>query len=153
MSWAMGDEAVKVQMFRFVDVLPMLKDHNAIARHLGVDLDNDDWQAVGHKTPLLVNLQPAGEYLAEDYHRAGGVPQVLKILLANGVLHGECMTIHGKTMAEMLKDIPAEPRKDQDVIRPWSNPIYKQIFTHHNKEQVRLINSNNLRNIRTTFYD
>ena len=54
------------------------------------------------------------------------MPQVLKILLANGVLHGECMTIHGKTMAEMLQDVPAEPRKDQDVIRPWSKPLYKE---------------------------
>ncbi len=58
--------------------------------------------------------------------RAGGVPQVLKILLVNGVLHGDCMTIHGKTIAEMLRDVPAEPRKDQDVIRPWSNPMYAQ---------------------------
>ena len=64
--------------------------------------------------------------MATDFHAAGGVPQVLKILLVNGVLHGECMTIHGKTMAEMLTDVPAEPRKDQDVIRPWSNPMYKQ---------------------------
>jgi dihydroxy-acid dehydratase len=64
--------------------------------------------------------------VAVDFHRAGGVPQVLKILLANGVLHGDCMTIHGKTMAQMLKDIPAEPRQDQDVIRPWAKPIYKQ---------------------------
>ena len=64
--------------------------------------------------------------MATDFHAAGGVPQVLKILLVNGVLHGDCMTIHGKTMAEMLSDVPAEPRKDQDVIRPWSNPMYKQ---------------------------
>jgi dihydroxy-acid dehydratase len=61
-----------------------------------------------------------------DFHRAGGVPQVLKILLANGALHGECMTIHGKTMAQMLESIPEEPRADQEVIRPWSRPMYKQ---------------------------
>jgi len=76
--------------------------------------------------PVLCDLKPSGKYVAVDFHRAGGVPQVLKILLANGVLHGDCMTIHGKTMAEMLKDIPSEPRKDQDVIRPWSNPLYRQ---------------------------
>jgi dihydroxy-acid dehydratase len=76
--------------------------------------------------PVLCDLKPSGKYVAVDFHRAGGVPQVLKILLANGVLHGECMTIHGKTMAEMLKDVPAEPHADQDVIRPWSKPIYKE---------------------------
>jgi dihydroxy-acid dehydratase len=61
-----------------------------------------------------------------DFHRAGGVPQVLKILLENGVLHGDCMTIHGRTMAQMLKDVPAEPRADQEVIRPWAKPMYKE---------------------------
>jgi dihydroxy-acid dehydratase len=75
---------------------------------------------------VLCDLKPSGRYVAVDFHRAGGVPQVLKILLENGVLHGECMTIHGKTMAEMLKDVPAEPRRDQDVIRPWSKPMYKE---------------------------
>src|SRR5204863_3930193 len=68
----------------------------------------------------------SGRFVAVDFHRAGGVPQVLKILLANGVLHGDCMTIHGKTMAEMLKDVPAEPRANQSVIRPWSKPMYKE---------------------------
>jgi dihydroxy-acid dehydratase len=86
----------------------------------------DDFERVRRKVPVLCDLKPSGKYVAVDFHRAGGVPQVLKILLANGVLHGDCMTIHGKTMAEMLKDVPAEPRKDQDVIRPWSKPIYKQ---------------------------
>jgi dihydroxy-acid dehydratase len=76
--------------------------------------------------PVLCDLKPSGRFVAVDFHRAGGVPQVLKILLENGVLHGECMTIHGKTMAEMLKHVPAEPRKDQEVIRPWSNPMYKE---------------------------
>jgi dihydroxy-acid dehydratase len=75
---------------------------------------------------VLCDLKPSGRYVAVDFHRAGGVPQVLKVLLANGVLHGDCMTIHGRTMADMLRDVPAEPRKDQDVIRPWSNPLYKQ---------------------------
>ena len=98
----------------------------AIASAAGVKWTIDDFERVRRKVPVLCDLKPSGKYVAVDFHRAGGVPQVLKILLANGALHGECMTIHGKTMAEMLKDVPAEPRKDQDVIRPWSDPIYKQ---------------------------
>ncbi|HET9734467.1 MAG TPA: dihydroxy-acid dehydratase [Burkholderiales bacterium] len=98
----------------------------AIAAAAGVKWTIDDFERVRRKVPVLCDLKPSGRYVAVDFHRAGGVPQVLKILLENGVLHGECMTIHGKTMAEMLKDVPAEPRKDQDVIRPWSNPLYRQ---------------------------
>ncbi len=98
----------------------------AIASAAGVKWTIDDFERVRRKVPVLCNLKPSGKYVAVDFHRAGGVPQVLKILLKNGVLHGQCMTIHGKTMAEMLKDVPAEPRKDQDVIRPWSNPLYRQ---------------------------
>ena len=98
----------------------------AIASAAEVKWTIDDFERMRRKVPVLCDLKPSGKYVAVDFHRAGGVPQVLKILLANGVLHGECMTIHGKTMAQMLKDIPAEPRGDQDVIRPWSKPIYKQ---------------------------
>ena len=98
----------------------------AIASAAGVKWTIDDFERVRRKVPVLCDLKPSGRYVAVDFHRAGGVPQVLKILLDNGVLHGECMTIHGKTMAEMLKDVPAEPRKVQDVIRPWSKPIYAQ---------------------------
>jgi dihydroxy-acid dehydratase len=98
----------------------------AIAAAAGVRWTIDDFERVRRKVPVLCDLKPSGRYVAVDFHRAGGVPQVLKILLANGVLHGECMTIHGRTMAEMLKDVAAEPRADQDVIRPWSNPIYRQ---------------------------
>ncbi len=98
----------------------------AIASAAGVKWTIDDFERVRRKVPVLCDLKPSGKYVAVDFHRAGGVPQVLKILLANGVLHGACMTIHGKTMAEMLQDIPAQPRQDQDVIRPWSRPIYKQ---------------------------
>ncbi|HYN11033.1 MAG TPA: dihydroxy-acid dehydratase [Burkholderiales bacterium] len=97
----------------------------AIASAAGVKWTIDDFERVRRKVPVLCDLKPSGRYVAVDFHRAGGVPQVLKILLENGVLHGECMTIHGKTMAEMLKDVSAEPRKDQDVIRPWSKPMYK----------------------------
>jgi dihydroxy-acid dehydratase len=98
----------------------------AIASAAGVKWTIEDFERVRRKVPVLCDLKPSGRYVAVDFHRAGGVPQVLKILLASGVLHGDCMTIHGKTMAEMLKDVPAEPRKDQDVIRPWSKPIYKE---------------------------
>jgi dihydroxy-acid dehydratase len=98
----------------------------AIASAAGVKWGIDDFERVRRKVPVLCNLKPSGQYVAVDFHRAGGVPQVLKMLLAHGVLNGDCMTIHGKTMAEMLKDVPAEPRPDQDVIRPWSKPMYKQ---------------------------
>jgi dihydroxy-acid dehydratase len=98
----------------------------AIASAAGVKWTIDDFERMRRKVPVLCDLKPSGRYVAVDLHRAGGVPQVLKILLEHGVLHGECMTIHGKTMAEMLKDVPAEPRADQDVIRPWSKPLYAQ---------------------------
>jgi dihydroxy-acid dehydratase len=98
----------------------------AIAHSAGVKWTIDDFERMRGKVPVLCNLKPSGSYVATDFHAAGGVPQVLKMLLVNGVLHGECMTIHGKTMAEMLKDVPPEPRNDQDVIRPWSDPLYKQ---------------------------
>src|SRR5574339_1090695 len=98
----------------------------AIAAAAGVKWTIDDFERVRRKVPVLCDLKPSGRYVAVDFHRAGGVPQVLKIMLENGVLHGECMTIHGKTMAEMLKDVPAEPRADQQVIRPWSKPMYQE---------------------------
>ena len=98
----------------------------AIARAAGVKWTIDDFERVRRKVPVLCDLKPSGRFVAVDFHRAGGVPQVLKILLANGVLHGECITIHGKTMAEMLADVPAQPRSDQEVIRPWSRPMYPQ---------------------------
>src|SRR5213078_2174517 len=98
----------------------------AIASAAGVKWTIDDFERVRRKVPVLCDLKPSGRFVAVDFHRAGGVPQVLKILLENGVLHGECMMIHGKTMAEMLKDVAAEPRSDQQVIRPWSKPMYKE---------------------------
>ena len=97
----------------------------AIAHAAGVAWTIDDFERVRQKVPVLCDLKPSGRYVATNLHQAGGVPQVMKILLANGVLHGDCMTITGKTVAENLKDVPAEPRKDQDVIRPWSNPMYE----------------------------
>jgi dihydroxy-acid dehydratase len=94
---------------------------NAIARHLNVPLDNDDWQALGHKVPLLVNLQPAGEYLGEDYHRAGGVPAVINQLLEAGLLpHPDALTANGKTIAE---NCAGKAIENEDVIRPVKNAL------------------------------
>jgi dihydroxy-acid dehydratase len=98
----------------------------AIAHAAGVRWTIDDFERVRRKVPVLCDLKPSGRYVAVDFHRAGGVPQVLKMLLAHGLVHGECITITGRTLARELEDIPAEPRADQDVIRPWSNPMYPQ---------------------------
>ncbi len=75
---------------------------------------------------MLCDLKPSGRFVATDFHKAGGVPQVLKLLLDNGCLHGDCLTITGRTMAEELANIPSQPRADQEVIRAFNNPIYKQ---------------------------
>jgi dihydroxy-acid dehydratase len=97
---------------------------NAIARHLGVKLDNDDWQAVGHRIPLLVNLQPAGEYLGEDYHHAGGVPAVVAELMKAGLLpHPEAVTANGRSMGE---NCAAAQIMDEDVIRTVADPLKKE---------------------------
>jgi len=98
----------------------------AIAQAANLKWTIDDFERIRRKVPVLCNLKPSGRYVATDFHRAGGVPQVLKILLKAGLLHGECMTITGKTMAEELKDVPDAPRADQDVIRPISKPMYAQ---------------------------
>ena len=98
----------------------------AIAHAAGVKWTIDDFERVRRKVPVLCNLKPSGKYVATDFHAAGGVPQVLKMLLVHGALHGECMTITGRTMAEELANVPDEPRRDQDVIRPWSNPLYAE---------------------------
>jgi dihydroxy-acid dehydratase len=98
----------------------------AIAHAAGVRWTLDDFERVRRKVPVLCDLKPSGRFVAVDLHKAGGIPQVMKMLLKHGLLHGNCMTITGKTVAENLKDIPDEPRKDQDVIRPWSNPMYAQ---------------------------
>src|SRR2546422_4802247 len=98
----------------------------AIAHAAGVKWTIDDFERVRRKVPVLCNLKPSGPYVATDFHAAGGVPQVLKMLLAHGVLHGECMTVTGRTLAEELDGVPEEPRADQDVIRPWDTPMYPQ---------------------------
>ena len=96
----------------------------AIAHAAGVRWTIDDFERVRRKVPVLCDLKPSGRYVATDFHRAGGVPQVLRMLLEQGLLHGDCLTISGRTMAQELADVPAEPRTDQEVIRPWSNPMY-----------------------------
>jgi dihydroxy-acid dehydratase len=98
----------------------------AIAAAAGVRWTIDDFERMRKKVPVLCDLKPSGRFVAVDFHRAGGVPQVLKILLENGALNGGCMTIQGKTIAEMLTEVPDEPRADQQVIRPWSKPLYRQ---------------------------
>ena len=97
---------------------------NGIARHMGVTLENDDWQNIGHKIPLLVNMQPAGKYLGEDFHRAGGVPAVVSALLQAGVLpHPSAITANGKTMAE---NCTMRPSTNDDVIVPIATPLIDQ---------------------------
>ena len=96
----------------------------AIAHTAGVEWTIDDFERVRQKVPVLCDLKPSGRYLAVDLHRAGGIPQVMKTLLAAGHLHGDCMTITGKTVAENLAELPDAPRADQDVIRPISKPMY-----------------------------
>ncbi len=98
----------------------------AIAHTAGVEWTIDDFERIRQRTPVICDLKPSGKYLAVDLHRAGGIPQVMKILLNAGLLHGDCITISGQTIAEVLKDIPDAPRADQDVIRPISNPMYAQ---------------------------
>ncbi len=98
----------------------------SIASAAEVEWTIDDFERIRRKVPVLCDLKPSGRYVAVDFHQAGGVPQVLKMLLANGLLHGDCVTITGRTIAEELEHIPDEPRADQDVIRPFNKPLYKQ---------------------------
>ncbi len=94
---------------------------NAVARHLDIQLDNDDWQKIGHHVPLLVNLQPAGEYLGEDYHRAGGVPAVVMELMSAGLLpHPDALTVNGKSMGDNCKDVE---NLNTEVIRKVASPL------------------------------
>ena len=93
---------------------------NAIARHIGVELDIDDWQKHGHKVPLLVNLQPAGEYLGEDFYHAGGVPAVVNELMGQGLIHEGAPTVNGKSIGENCR---ATTIQDDKVIRPFANPL------------------------------
>lgn len=96
----------------------------AIAHSAEVPLTLDDFETIRERVPVLCDLKPSGRYVATDLHRVGGIPLVMKMLLNHGLLHGDCLTITGETIAERLRDVPDQPRADQDVIRPWSNPMY-----------------------------
>ncbi|MEA5563858.1 dihydroxy-acid dehydratase [Anabaena sp. UHCC 0399] len=98
----------------------------AIANAAGVELNLDDFETIRGRVPVLCDLKPSGRYVATNLHQAGGIPQVMKMLLVHGLLHGDCMTITGKTITEVLADIPEEPPANQDVIRPWDKPMYAQ---------------------------
>jgi dihydroxy-acid dehydratase len=96
----------------------------AIAKAAGVKWDIEDFEPISRRTPVLCDLKPSGRFVAVDFHRAGGVPQVMKMLLDHDRLHGECITITGRTLAEELAQVRPEPRSDQEVIRPWNRPMY-----------------------------
>ena len=98
----------------------------AIAHSAGVELSLDDFETIRARVPVICDLKPSGKYVATDLHLSGGIPQVMKMLLAHNLLHGDALTISGQTIAEILADIPETPRPDQDVIRPWDNPMYAQ---------------------------
>jgi dihydroxy-acid dehydratase len=98
----------------------------AIAQAARVPLTIDDFEKIRPRVPVLCDLKPSGKYVITELHAAGGIPQVMKILLDHGVLHGDALTITGKTIAEVLSSVPAEPRKDQNVIHPWNSPVYAQ---------------------------
>ncbi|MFA7669563.1 MAG: dihydroxy-acid dehydratase, partial [Burkholderiaceae bacterium] len=98
----------------------------AIAHAAEVEWDIDDFERVRRKVPVFCDLKPSGHYLTVDFHRAGGVPQVMKMLLDAGLLHGDCMTITGQTIAETLKDVSSAPPEGQDVIRPLDKALYAE---------------------------
>jgi dihydroxy-acid dehydratase len=98
----------------------------AIAAAAEVQWSIDDFERIRGKVPVLCDLKPSGRYVAVDFHRGGGVPQVLKMLLHHGLLHGDCLTVTGRTIAQELETVPNAPRHDQDVIRQWDNPMYPQ---------------------------
>jgi len=98
----------------------------AIARAAGVPLTLDDFEAIRARVPVLCDLKPSGRFVTVDLHRAGGIPQVMKILLAHGALHGDALSITGQTLTDVLRDVPDTPRADQEVIRPWDRPLYAQ---------------------------
>ena len=98
----------------------------AMAHAAEVPLKIEDFEEIRGKVPVLCNLKPSGKYVATDLHKAGGVPLVMKMLLDHGLLHGDCLTITGKTISETLANVPNEPSPDQDVIRPWDAPMYAQ---------------------------
>ena len=95
----------------------------AIARAARVPLAIDDFETIRARVPVLCDLKPSGRYVTTDLHRAGGIPQVMSVLLANDALHGDALTIDGRTVAEVLQSVPSRPSPDQDVIHPWDRPL------------------------------
>ena len=93
---------------------------NAVARHIGVELNIEDWQTIGHKVPLLVNMQPAGKYLGEEYHRAGGLPAVIGELMKHGLIHEGALTVNGKSIGDNCRGVTSA---DPDVIKPFEAPL------------------------------
>jgi dihydroxy-acid dehydratase len=93
---------------------------NAIARHVGVDLGIEEWETIGHRIPLLVDMQPAGRFLGEEFHRAGGVPAVVHELMRHGLIHEHALTVNGRTIGENCRDTVSE---DAEVIRGFDNPL------------------------------
>ena len=98
----------------------------AIADAAGVTLTVDDFERIRTKVPVLCDLKPSGKYVATDLHRVGGVPLIMKMLLERGLLHGDCMTITGQTIADTLANIPSEPPAGQDIVRPFDQPLYAE---------------------------
>jgi dihydroxy-acid dehydratase len=96
----------------------------AMAHAAGVPLELEDFETIRGRVPVLCDMKPSGRYVATDLHRAGGIPQVMKMLLEHDLLHADCMTITGKTVGDVLKRIPARPPRSQDVIRQWESPMY-----------------------------
>jgi dihydroxy-acid dehydratase len=98
----------------------------AMARAAEVPLVLDDFEAIRARVPVICDLKPSGRYVITDLHRVGGIPLVMRMLLDHGQLHGDCLTITGQTIAELLRDVPREPPAGQEVIRPWTKPLYPQ---------------------------
>ncbi|HEX7332782.1 MAG TPA: dihydroxy-acid dehydratase [Pyrinomonadaceae bacterium] len=98
----------------------------AIAHAAQVKLTLDDFERIRERVPVICDLKPSGRYVATDLHNAGGIPQVMKMLLSRGLLHGNALTISGETVEQVLANVPENPREDQDVIRQWDNPLYSE---------------------------
>jgi dihydroxy-acid dehydratase len=98
----------------------------AIAHAAQVELTLDDFERIRKRVPVICNLKPSGAFVTTDLHKAGGIPRVMKILLTHGLLHGDALTITGKTIEETLANVPETPAKEQDVIRPWNEPLYPE---------------------------
>ena len=96
----------------------------AITHSAGVPWTINDFEVIRERVPVLCDLKPSGRYVATDLHAVGGIPQVMKMLLAHDLIHGDCLTITGETISELLRDVPEEPRAAQEVVRPWNNPMY-----------------------------